>query len=158
MRKAVRLDRVEPALSALPIKESMRYPMNMPESIESMIKMTDLALDKCIYNFPDSAHVVLNVAPFPFATGAMRAAYYAMLSDSRPRLAKESIYASKSYLTEEKYEATLQCRRAAKYLSTESKTRKRKTSSCPTGDFLIIIILMVVFCNSWLLVIKSSWS
>jgi len=132
-KKVVTLHKVEPSWAVLPVEESMRFPMTMPDSIESMIEVMDLSLDKCISDFPDSEHVRLKVAPFPFATGAMRAAYYAVLSDGRPMIVKESLYASKSQLTKPKYEATLQCHRAAKFLSSEFD--KRKPSTCPKVDF-----------------------
>jgi hypothetical protein len=123
----------EPLWPAVPLEEALRFRMTMPESIESMLEVFDLSLDKCIEDFPDLEHARVKVAPSPFAKGAMRAAYYAQMQDGSPIVIKECLYKSKSQLTKPKYEATLQCHRASLFLAREFN--RVKPAGCPSVEF-----------------------
>lgn len=87
----------------------------MPESIESIIEVMDLYLDKPIAAFPDRDHVRVKLAPYAFAKGSMRAAYYAKSQSGTMTIIKESMYINKHYLTKARYESTLQCHRVTNH-------------------------------------------
>jgi len=132
-KKEVVLNAAEPAWHILPMEEVLYFSMTIPESIDSVIEVMDLSLDKAIADFPENELVRVKIAPHAFAKGYMRAAYYAQQQDGKTAIVKESMYINKSYLTKARYEWTLQCHRVAKYLALQFN--RVKPTGCPSVNF-----------------------
>jgi hypothetical protein len=148
-KKEVFLDYALPDFETMATEEALRYEMTMPKTVQEMIRqLEETDEDKCISDFPDSDHVFVKSAKYPFAKGEMRAAYWGQAVSSSTgstiegseakalgTILKESLAVSPTQLTKPKYEAFLSCHRAAKALSMEFNRCSDKPANCPAIEF-----------------------
>jgi hypothetical protein len=143
-KKEVFLDPTLPTWEMIPVEETLRFAMTLPNTLEEYIdNLTYSDEDKCISDFPDREHFRVKCAKSAFAKGEMRAAYYGQLvtgfQTTSGIILKESLAMSATQLTKPKYEAFLHCHRAAKAFAIEFN--RVKPLECPRIEFVDACII-----------------
>eukprot|EP01034_Spumella_vulgaris_P021282 gene21282-27305_t len=128
-----------PDYSALTEEHVVKIGVRVPASVAELVMAST---DACL-QIPDLLQTRVKIAPYPFAKGAMKAAYYAQnCASSSPVVLKESMAESTSQLTLAKYESVLSNYAAASFLA--AQFNRMAPEGCEGIRFCEVAMLQMV--------------